>query len=129
MSQIDSYDCIAVFSHGLVSPKEKINLHLAEIAKDVSADAPIVCPAQIWYFLQEPQFQVSNRCIPILPRSAEVEQTQKIDIIHELVWISDDRNWSKIAVIAHPWDQDFCTRLLTDRGFRVYKIDCSAVTK
>lgn len=122
MSQLD-FDCLVVFPRGIISNKNTVNANLALIANNLETNSQIICPAQIWYYLED--FPCSDRCICILPRNPDIYPTLRLEIVEEVKAICQQTANFTLGVIAHPDDQDECMELLSAVGIASVKIDCS----
>lgn len=127
MSQTDdsSYDCLLVVSHGIVTNKERINSKLAQIAKDEDTEMTIICPWQIWYFLEREEFGREDQCIPILQRNPETEATSVVEIVEETSNICKEQNFTRVGIIAHPDEFEECLNLFLKRGINAFILDAS----
>ena len=125
MSQTNSYDCLVVVSHGIVSSKETINKRLAEIAMYQDTEVSIVCPWQIWYFLEETEFNCVDQCIPILKRNPEKVETSVAEIVDATLQICEEKNYTRVGIVAHPDEVEECLNLFLKGGIHAFLIEDS----
>jgi hypothetical protein len=121
MSLVNSveHDCILVIPHGLVLNARCPNAALAIYANNLSSSSPIICPAQIWYYLED--FACAFRCERILRRNPEITPTHLEEIIEAVIAICNHNSWTRVAVVCHPNTSDY-VRLLSACGLEAFVV-------